>query len=132
MEKGRMRFSLFDPGELEGGCPMHPGRFGRGTDKKGCEAERRAMQAIARTGRPAGYAWRWWWDPRPRVRREVPTGSLHTPRWAYPVAAYKVAVENPRMEAERLNRIAAWLRGENPWTFDSSDRSSRRSRRRQA
>lgn len=130
---GRLKLGLFDPSKTEGGCDMHtdwPGTRHARPHLRQCEQETRALRAIARTGKPAGYSWRWWWDPRPRVRREVPTGSMHMPRWAYPTPAYRIEVPyNERQEACRLNRIDAWLAGRNPWTYESGDRSTRRRRR---
>jgi len=126
MESGRLKLGTFDPSAVEGGCDMHP------RAPSACVAERRAMQSIARTGKPAGYSWRWWWDPRPRVAKPIPTGSLRMPRWAYPTPAHHIEVPyNDRQEAERLNRIAAWFEdGRDPWTFESGDRTLRRRVRR--
>ena len=117
----RLKLSTFDPSAHPEGCLMHPAGW-RGTGAKGCAAERRAMQSVARTGKPAGYSWRLWWDPRPRVAKPVPTGSLRMPRWAYPTPAYLVEVPYPdQVEAQRQNRIQAWQEGRNPnaW-FDTA------------
>jgi hypothetical protein len=77
-----------------------------------CVRERKAMQAAARSGKPCGYSWRLWNDPKAGTPRKVPTGSLHVPGWAHEGPAYKriLADENTNAAVDRRHALYnEWL-----------------------
>jgi hypothetical protein len=78
-----------------------------------CKAETSRMKDVARSGKPPGYTWRLWNDPRPYKRTPVPTHPIPrrwvtealTPAWQ---RALPFAWEQERASrlGYRLTRIA--------------------------
>ena len=91
-------------------CSMHTS-----WQRSYCERERKAMQAVARSGKPAGYSWRLWNDPRgPKGAPKIETGPIRD--WRYPCAAYKNATKWAGVDAEHLEScMLDWRAGTHPW-----------------
>ena len=68
-----------------------------------CQQERKRMLASLKSGKPTGYTWRMWHDPKAGWPKPVATGPMRVPAWAYPTAAYKRDV--PYSEEQEMRRV---------------------------
>ena len=87
---------------------MHPSYRGA----RECVRERKAMQAAARSGKPAGYTWNLWHQPR-KVRR-IDMGPIRD--WRYPSPAYKDGRAWADIDRASYDRcMEDWRNGTHPW-----------------
>jgi len=92
-------------------------------NNRGCEQERKAMQVVARSGKPAGYSWRLWHDPRPRVASRAPSGPIRD--WRYPMAAYRNQTAWNAVDRASYERcIEEWDHGTHPWATSARERDA--------